>query len=42
MIHNLERKNVKGLVLEKEKFFFNKAKILFLKEGLTQEQQQLK
>ena len=32
-IHNTERKNVKGLVLEKQKFFFNKSKIVFLKEG---------
>jgi hypothetical protein len=24
---------VKGLVLQKERFFFNKAKIVFLKEG---------
>lgn len=32
-IHNLERKHVKGIVLEKEKFFFNKAKKVYLKEG---------
>lgn len=30
-IHDLERKHVKGIVLEKEKFFFNKAKIVYLK-----------
>ena len=32
-IHNIERRNVKGLVLEKERFFFNKSKLIFLKEG---------
>ena len=32
-IHIIERKNVKGIILEKVKFFLNKAKIVFLKES---------
>lgn len=32
-IHDIERRNVKGIVLEKERFFFNKAKVLYLKEN---------
>ena len=32
-IHELERKYARGMVVEKEKFFFNKPKVVFLREN---------
>lgn len=39
-IHDIERRNVKGIVLEKERFFFNKSKILYMKENRLKLEQQ--